>query len=95
MAIAQENDRVIVFEAQGDATLRSLYLRFVRWVGSDKVAGDTLILKDKNGDIIAHSVCAVNMADAEIKFEQCAYFTEGITVDTLTSNHGVVYAYYE
>lgn len=69
-----------------------VYINAFVWAGVDKVAGDELILKDLDGNIVWHCTCDGGGSYHDF-VPRAAVLTNGVVIDTIT--HGRAYAYVE
>lgn len=94
MAVSQETTRVIKATAAEAVVTYVVYIKAMNWSGTDKVAGDVLIVTDTAGNEIWKTICDVNTKDNLIVFNRPLAVT-GVTVGTMTANHGDFYLYLE
>ena len=84
--------KTIVLGAAADTISGQWQITKIKWIGDDIADGDVLILDDAAGNVIFHVIA--NADDDDISEDFVDYDVNGITVDTMTSNHGTCYVYF-
>lgn len=95
MAVTQSTTNVIKATAAADVvSATAVFIKAMNWSGTDKVANDVLIVTDTAGNEIWKAICSVNAQDNLIVFNKPLPII-GVTVGTMTANHGDFYLYLE
>ena len=91
MAAVREG-QLITLAAAADAITEQVDIMKIKWIGDDIADGDILILDDAAGNVIYHHIATADDTGVEDDFDY-PYSVTGITVDTMTSNHGTCYVF--
>lgn len=85
-----------IMTAASDAVTGKFKIRKIKWIGDDIADGDVLILHDTAGNVIYHHIATADDTGCESDFDgECYYWVTGITVNTMTSDHGTLYVFFE
>jgi len=78
-----------ILDSTGVVTTDDIRIKHLRWVSASANAGDTVVLKDKNGKVIWATVAA-GADNVEDSLTENQRFFPGLTVDTIS---GTLYIY--